>query len=142
VKAKGWDLQLAHYIEEVRSRPFEWGTHDCINFANNACIVQRGTGFVGNFLTEYNSSKAALLKYHHWMKETGYKDIIAAVDDRLTRLITKYPPRGAIVAMPSSDNEVLPYSFGVSVNQYCVFVGYEGLLFNKPKDGFLYWGVE
>jgi hypothetical protein len=137
-----WDLRLASYLDKVRSRPFEWGNHDCINFANKACHIQRGTGFADNFLTEYNSPKAALLKYHHWMKETGYKDIIAAVDDRLTRLITKYPPRGAIVAMPSSDNEVLPYSFGVSVNQYCVFVGYEGLLFNKPKDGFLYWGVE
>jgi hypothetical protein len=137
-----WDLQLALYLDEVRGNPFEWGTHDCINFANKACRVQRGKGFADNLLVDYKSSKVALLKYHHWMKNTGYKDVITAFDDALTRLTTKYPPRGAIVAMPAKVDEVLPYSFGVSVNQYCAFVSYEGLLFIKPKQGFLYWGVE
>ena len=112
-----WDLRLASYLDEVRSRPFEWGTHDCINFANKACHIQRGTGFADNFLTEYKSPKAALLKYHHWMKETGYKDIIVAIDDRLTRLKTKYPTRGSVVAMPSNTDDVFPFSFGVAVNR-------------------------
>ena len=137
-----WDLRLASYLDKVRSRPFEWGNHDCINFANKACHIQRGTGFADNFLTEYNSPKAALLKYHHWMKETGYKDIIAAVDDRLTRLATKYPPRGSVVAMPMQGGQVFPYSFGVSVNQYCVFVGETGLIFFKPQNDFLHWELK
>jgi hypothetical protein len=137
-----WDLRLAAYLDEVRLEPFQWGFHDCITFANNACHAQRGSGFADGDLGGYESENGALLKYYRWMQERGYSDIVDAIDDRLNRIYTKYPPRGTIVGMPQDNNNVLPFSFGVSVNQYCAFAGDQGLILFKPKDGFLYWGVE
>tara|TARA_R110000868_G_scaffold61095_5_gene185830 strand:+ start:909 stop:1334 length:426 start_codon:yes stop_codon:yes gene_type:complete len=137
-----WDLRLASFIESVRTKPFIWGQHDCLMFANNACNAQRGTGFADSELTGYSNSIDALLKCKKWLRDNGHPDIIDAIDNRLTRINTKYPSRGNIVAMPQAENQVLPYTFGVSVSQYCAFVAEHGLILLKPVDGFLYWGLE
>ena len=142
VRFHDWDLRLAAYLDEVRLEPFQWGFHDCITFANNACHVQRNSGFADGDLGGYDSKKGASLKYYRWTQQREYSDIVNAIDDRLNRIYTKFPPRGAIVAMPMEDSDIFKYSFGVSVNQYCAFVGAEGLVFFKPRSDFLCWGLE
>jgi hypothetical protein len=137
-----WDLRLAELIEVVRLKPFSWGENDCLTFANKACFAQRGFGFADKELNGYKSATGALLKCQKWFRDNGYSDMVEAIDNRLTRIDTKYPPRGSIVAAPSNTDNVIPFSFGVSVNQYCAFVSYEGLVFIKPKSGFLYWSIE
>lgn len=137
-----WDLRLASFIEKVRLEPFSWGKNDCLTFANNAVKAQRGYGFADEKLGVYSNASVALLRYGRLLKNSDYNDIIDAVDDSLTRINTNYPSRGNIVAMPQADNKVLPFTFGVSVSQYCAFVADQGLVFLKPTNGFLYWGLE
>ena len=136
-----WDLRLSSYIEAVRSQPFSWGAHDCLTFANNAVAEQRGSGFADDFLGGYTNAKGALLKYQKWLRNTHFSDLLQGMNSRLQRIETKYPPRGAVAAMPVS-GEVLPVAFGVVAGRFCCFVGDNGLQFMTPQDGFLFWGVE
>jgi len=58
------------------------------------------------------------MTYLRWVKGSKYSDIAEALDDRLSRLHTKFPPRGSIVAKPPSvDAPVIPYVFGVCVGR-------------------------
>ena len=136
-----WDLRLGNYIDAVRSEPFNWGTHDCLSFANNAVAEQRGSGFADDFLGGYTTAQGALLKYQRWLRHSHFTDLLHGLDSRLYRIESKYPPRGAVAAMPVS-GEVLPVAFGVVAGRLCCFVGDNGLQFMTPRDGFLFWGVE
>lgn len=136
-----WDLRLSSYIESVRNKPFKWGAHDCLTFSNSALAEQRGRGFVDDLIGGYTTARGALMKYQKWLRHTQFTDLLHGMDCRLQRIQSKYPPRGAVAAMPVS-GEVLPVAFGVVAGRLCCFVGDNGLLFIKPQDGFLFWGVE
>lgn len=134
-----WDIRLAKWIDTMRDRPFQWGPHDCITFANNAAIQMRGFGFADEFLDGYTTQRGAMLKYQRFLRESRYTDLIDGLDDRLTRLNTNYAPRGSVVAMPQDG--VLPLSFGVQLGKHCAFVGDNGLVLSYPERNFLYWGL-
>ena len=143
LKRTDWDIRLMSYIDDVRNEPFQWGVHDCLTFANGATTAQCGSGFADDcLLCEYETPRGALLKFHRWMRANDYSDIVEAVDDRLNRIYAKFLPRGAIVGMPQASNDVLPFSFGVSIGQHCAFVAAKGLIFLKPRSDFLCWGLE
>jgi len=137
---QGWDILLANWIDSVRDKPFSWGPHDCITFANNAAIKMRGFGFADEFIEGYSTKKGAMVRYRRFLEESGYSDLTEGLDDRLTRLKTNYAPRGSIVALPQEG--VLPFAFGVQIGKYCAFVGDNGLLLLYPEPNFLYWGLK
>lgn len=141
MRFNNWDLRLAEYVNSVRSRPFSWGTHDCLTFANDAVVEQRGYGFADDLVGGYTSAKGALLKYRRWLKSTQFNDLVHGMDSRLPRINIKFPPRGAVAAIPLR-NGVLPFAFGVAVGRHCCFVDDNGLQFITPKESFLFWGVE
>jgi hypothetical protein len=134
-----WEIALAEYINRCSLRPFKWGEQDCLTFANTAYHKIKGFGFADEFLGSYTTAKGAAVAHARFLKKTGYKDIIEGFDDRMTRLQTKYPPRGTVVARPQEGNEFIPYAFGIMVNQYCAFVGSEYLIFSKPADDMMFW---
>lgn len=136
-----WDIKLAEYIKSVRDKPFTWGEHDCLTFANNAVAIQRGTGFAGNSLGNYKTARGAIGAYNRWIESSGFADVFEGLDEQFER-ITTFPPRGSIVAMPMLDGEVFPYTFGVMVSQYAAFVGEHGLLMVRPDKTFLAWRIE
>ncbi len=137
MKTNNWEIRLAEYVEQARYVPFEWGKHDCITFANNALKCQTGHGFADGHLTGYKTALGASKKYIGWLRKSKYHSLTDALDDILSRVRLKFPPRGAVVAMPIEG--ILPLSFGVVVSQYCVFVGEEGLIFMRPQDDFMFW---
>lgn len=130
------------YIEQSRFRPFSWGDHDCITFANKACALQRGKGFADEFLGEYTTAKGALITYRRWLRSTKHKDLVSAVDSRLTRLNTTLPPIGSIVAEPYDKKEgVLPIVFGVCIGRVVCFVGTSKLSIDPVTSDMMFWGV-
>lgn len=133
-----WDIALAEYINERSSKPFEWGKQDCITFANNAYHLIKGYGFADEFIGGYTTAKGAAVAHAKFLKKTGYKDIIEGFDDRMERLKTNCPPRGAIIAKPQDDT-FMPFSFGIMANQYCAFVGEQSLVFLNPTDDMMCW---
>ena len=140
------DLILSEYIDECRDRPFAWGKHDCLIFANNCAKAQISNGPLDDLIGGYNCHKSALYRLRKRSKELGYNSgaaIIDALNDRLKRLKTDYPPRGSIVAK-ESDGEtlVMGYMLGVVMRRHLAFVGPEGLIFIDRKPSDLYWSVQ
>jgi len=135
-----WDIRLIDFINSVRKKPFSWGDHDCLTFANNAVIAQKGTGFDSGYLSGYDDVKGAIKAYNTFLEESGYTDIIDGLDQTFER-VTGFPPRGSVVAMPVSDGAVFPYSFGIMVSKYAAFVSEEGLLMVVPDNTYLAWSI-
>jgi hypothetical protein len=44
---------LNAYLKEVRDIPFEWGSHDCLTFTNNAFHRMFGEGWADDWLGRY-----------------------------------------------------------------------------------------
>ena len=81
------DILLSEYIDECRDRPFEWGKHDCLTFANNCIKAQMVDGALDDLVGEYDCPTSALYRLRKRSKELGYNasaTIIDALDDRLT----------------------------------------------------------
>lgn len=130
------------YLEQSRQKPFAWGDHDCITFANKACAAQKGYGFADEFLGKYTTCQGALLTYRRWLKSSNHSTLIEAVDDRLERLKTNIPPIGSIVAKQDNlTNAVLPIKFGVCVGRLIAFVGADRLVLRQPSSDMIFWGV-
>ena len=135
-------IAFDRYLEQSRKKPFAWGDHDCITFANKACAAQKGYGFADEFLGKYTTSKGALLTYQRWIRSTKYDSLINAVDDRLDRLKTNIPPIGSIVAKQDNlADAVLPIKFGVCVGRLIAFVGADKLVLRQPSSDMIFWKV-
>lgn len=136
-----WDIALVEFIKNCRDKPFVWGEHDCLTFANNAVIVQRGYGFTGDKLGKYKTAKGAASAYTRWLKASGCSSIIEGVDAELERVVG-FPPRGSVVAMPTPDGAIFPYSFGVMVSHLAAFITESGLKMIVPNSTFIAWRIE
>lgn len=139
------DLILSEYIDECRDRPFAWGKHDCLTFANNCAKAQICDGPFDDLVGGYDCQTSALYRLRKRAKELGYNTsatIIDALSDRLKPLQTDYPPRGSIVAR-KSDGEtlVMGYMLGVVMRRHSAFVGPSGLIFIDRDTSDLYWSV-
>lgn len=142
MKLVNWDKRLFDYIETVQDEPFEWGYHDCLTFANTCVQMQIGSGFCDEYLHRYDSAKNALVEYRKFNTRSEYKDFLDAVDSRLTRIYTEYPPRGTIVGRDmGEDKVVLPIAFGVVVSDLAAFVGNKGLVFLPTEKPDIFWSV-
>ena len=140
MKFHDWDIRLANYAASVLYKPFTWGEHDCVTFANNAAIAQTGVGFADEFIGKHTSARGALVAYKRFLKVSGYKDLIEGFDDRLHRLKTNFPPRGAIIASPAKkDDNVMPWVFGVCLGRDLAFVGEDKLVYYPPEISMMYW---
>lgn len=140
VRFNDWDIRLAKYVGSVLNIPFKWGEHDCVTFANKAGVAQTGKGFADEFIGRHKSAKGAYIAHQRFLRNTGYKDIIEGFDDRLKRLVAKYPPIGVIVASPSKkDDSVMPWTFGVVIGRDLAFVGKNKLVLYPPSDDMMYW---
>jgi tricorn protease-like protein len=135
------DRDLMDYIRSVSSRPFKWGEHDCLSFANECVRIQRGQGFVDEWMGGYSTPLGALAKYRREQKRRkDYRSIVDVADDRLEPVDTLHPRTGMIVARPTKQIG-LGYAFGVVVSIHSVFVGEGGLEVLPQELGDLYWSV-
>lgn len=55
-----WRPRLVAYLEEVRTRPFAYGTHDCALFAAGAVQAMTGHDLAAEFRGQYASLKEGL----------------------------------------------------------------------------------
>lgn len=132
---------LARFLTEVSDRPFQWGRHDCLTFADRAVTLQRGRGFVTEWLGHYSSGRAALLRYRRFAAGSRrYADLIEVADDRLYRKMTLHPDFGDVVARPT-EGKGIGLAFGVATPRGVAFVGDFGLEFKALEPFDKVWGV-
>lgn len=55
-----WRPRLVAYLEEVRQRPFAYGSHDCALFVAGAVEAMTGFDAAAGFRNQYGSLKAGL----------------------------------------------------------------------------------
>ena len=55
-----WRPRLVAYLEEVRARPFGYGSHDCALFAAGAVMAMTGTDLASDYRGRYGSLKEGL----------------------------------------------------------------------------------
>lgn len=139
------DIILSEYIDECRDRPFAWGKHDCLTFANNCTKAQIGDGALDDLVGKYDCATSALYQLRKRGKELGYNPsatIIDALDDRLKRLDTEYPPRGSITAKKTDEIETTTgWMLGVVMRRHSAFVSPAGLVFMDREPSDLFWSV-
>lgn len=132
---------LMTYIRSVAHKPFSWGSHDCLSFANECVRIQRGAGFVDEWIGGYKTATGALVRYRkEQLRHADYSTILDVADARLEPVDTLHPRTGMIVARKTPDI-ALGYAFGVVVSIHSVFVGDGGLEVLPQELGDRYWSV-
>ena len=138
------EILLSQYIDECRTRPFEWGQHDCLTFANTCAMVQTGRAPLADMLGDYSSAPGAFRHIKASIEAMGYPPGVTladAIDERLERVTTLYPPRGAITAKRNQDEPVTGWLLGVTLRNLSAFVGPRGLVFLPRVASDLHWKV-
>jgi len=144
MKKKTWENDLEEYIEEVRNKPFDWGLHDCVVFANQIIKVQLGKGFFDEHLPEYKTALKANRTYRTMLLEMKVANIKEAIDTKLTRFVGLIPPKGSIVCKVEKQriDYGIGHNLGVAIDNRAGFLGYKGLQFQKITSGDVFWTVE
>lgn len=109
-----WEARLAAYLEPLRTRPFQWGRHDCCTFSAGAVEAMTGTDpmpeFRGRYSTAIGSARA--------LRRFGAGDLAATMDQKFVRLPASLARRGDIVMTAGL--------LGVCLGGVLVAVGREG----------------
>lgn len=135
------DSELIAYVKSVASKPFAWGSHDCMTFANECARIQRGHGFADEWVTTYKGRLGAIRQYAKQRAKSEYADLFAVADDRLTPVDTLHPRTGMIVAR-ETPGAGIGVAFGVVVSIHSVFVGPDGLELEEQNPMIeQYWAV-
>lgn len=121
--------RVFEYLEEIKNRRFEWGTHDCFTFTNEAWRRMHGQpwadpDWTGVYLDPYGNPVGLTDLAARFPL---YRTIAAAVDARLRR-VPGVPPRGALVASYAGEGRWrLGTAFGISLGLHAAFLGSHGV---------------
>jgi len=59
MRVENWPRHLQEFIETAASRPFEWGTFDCVQFVGEALDAMTGINPVENWRGRYTTETGA-----------------------------------------------------------------------------------
>ena len=130
---------INQYIEAVRHKPFQWGRHDCLSFANDCSKIVAGKPFADDWLGQYDDAISALRWYKRLLKKYGFSDIIEATDARLKRSDLRFPPIGSLAGKTDKAHTVTEVAFGVCIGTRVAFLSDEGLIFLPISQNDIFW---
>ena len=134
--------RLALHLQAALTKPFVWGKSDCVTFANDAVMAQRGVGFVDDILARpYSGEFGAMRMWRRAQEATGHHDIVELLDDRLTRSGSRHPVMGSVVARPVAARMVFTHAIGIMGGRGCHFMTATGLMCSDLGDGDLTWEI-
>lgn len=88
-----WETRLAAYLEPLRTRPFEWGRHDCCTFASGAVEAMTDVDPMLEFRGKYRSAASATRA----LRTIGAGDLARTLDAKFRRVPAPLAQRGDIV---------------------------------------------
>ena len=145
MKKKDWEKELEIYIEKIRKKPFNWGIHDCVVFANEIVKIQTGKGFLDDHLPDYDNAIKANRTYRTILVDLKVNNIKEAIDTKLRRFIGLIPPKGSIVCKEEKKERMeygIGYNLGVAIDHRAGFLGENGLQFLRIKSEDVFWQVD
>ena len=122
---------LNAYLKQVRDIPFEWGSHDCLTFTNNAFHAMYGEGWADDWLGRYMVDGRPMRK-SQLKREFKFSSFTDAVDDKLHR-IDYIPPLGSLITTKQAQRWVTGVAMGICTGTKCVFLSKRGVLY-LPLD--------
>ncbi len=136
-----WDQNLMEYIEQKRNEPFAWGTHDCLTFISGAVEAMVGEDLFADEIYKYKDYKTGLSAYKRY-KKAG-KSYQTTLNRVLTPFEGRLAPRGSVVANIEIGGaaEVLGAALGIVVSDRAVYVGDDGLIFQRVSAETKSWLV-
>lgn len=88
-----WEARLAAYLEPLRLRPFQWGSHDCCTFAAGAVEAMTGVDpmpdFRGRYSTAMGSARA--------LRRIGAGDLASTMSSKFEPVAAAFAQRGDII---------------------------------------------
>lgn len=131
--------RLNDYIEEIKRRPFTWGTHDCLVFTNTAFTKMYGKGYADDWVgIYYDNGRNVPIK--ELKKRFDYSNLKDAISDRL--LEKKIPAIGDLVLTKKSAAHVwyIGAALGICLGNRAAFVGTHRLEFLHLDEIDYVWG--
>jgi len=131
--------RLNEYLEEVRYKPFVWGSNDCLVFTNSAFERMYGEGYANDWLGIYYKGNRNV-PVRELKKKFPYTNLKDAIDDRLEA--KEVPSIGDLVLSKKTDAQswYVGASLGICIGNKAAFVGTTKLQF-LPVDIVDYaWG--
>ncbi len=135
---ENWPTKLNDFIDSCRTKPFEWGQHDCCLFAANA--VQATTGIdpaAGTFRGKYKTNFEALRLVRRF---GGIEKLAAKVCARF-----EFPPvkvtlaqRGDMVLLKKKQEDPV---MGICLGRISAFPAMEGLRFVSTSECSKAWKI-
>jgi hypothetical protein len=135
-----WMSKTDDYIFSVKHQPFEWGKHDCLRFADRIVECRTGKKIFEDWYGKHTTAYGCFYNYKKKLKQTGFKDLVDAIDSRLKRTNSTIANRYSIIGRRSEGGATGLY-MGVSLGKWFAFVGYDGLEFVKPRGDDIEWLV-
>lgn len=89
-----WEPRLLAYLEGVRSRPFEWGEHDCALHSANAVLAVTGEDIAERFRGKYSTAAGSVRA----LKRYGAGTLEATFDAAIPVIGKAFAQRGDIVS--------------------------------------------
>ena len=131
MRLEGWEKRLAAQVEAVRSRPFEWGQHDCATWAAEVRLAMTGQDAAAAWRGRYRSERGALRTLRRLGFQTMEAGVTGVLSDPLpTPLLAQ---RGDVVLMDDA--------LGVCIGAVALFLAPEGLTERPMADCRLAWRV-
>jgi hypothetical protein len=122
---------LNAYLDNVRGIPFEWGTHDCFTFTNNAFKAMYGRGYADEWQFKYMVDGSPMRR-DQLRKTFKHSTIESALSERLTKSDTA--PIGSLVTTKKSQRWITGVALGISLGSRCVFLSKDGLILLNAED--------
>lgn len=120
-----WPSALCELIRGARSRPFQWGEHDCLLFAARAVLVMTGTDPAAEVRGTYRTALGAVRR----LQACGFPDLESAWDSRFpTRVAPRFISRGDIVAIPCAARRWRGLGLGIAFGPAIWAPGPDGLV--------------
>ena len=129
MRLDNWDLILSDEIEAARTRPFEYGRHDCVTWAMSVRAKILGIAqpdWIGRYKTEKGAARV--------LKRAGYDSL-----EEAGRGVLGVPLSSPLMAQRG--DIVLGEAFGVCIGSDAVFPGETGLRAVSIMDTRMAWRV-
>lgn len=134
MRQQGWEARLSALIEVSRTKPFEWGRHDCCLFAADAVMAINGVDPAADLRGNYSSAVQAA----DLVAKLGGLDAIPP-SAGFEEVPVKYAHRGDVVLCETAGRDVLGV---VDMSGLRVAVpGEEGLVFLPIAAGLKAWRI-
>lgn len=136
-KINGWETRIADLVEANRTKPFKWGKHDCLTFADKMIEAQTGSSLFGDVMGGYTSARSAQAE------AKSHGNPINVIDSRLERIGYRFLQRGDLVARATGKRGALKHILGIKVNPTKIaFLSLEGISMQDSIPTDLCWRVK